>query len=273
MLLENINHLQAFRISSAILSIGLIIDTVNFFIKKELYHDQIGLFQYNKLVLDKKRYFSSICNKFPTFFSFEGYYKLMLIRLICSLILFSFISYHWIFYIILFIIQLLFNIRNAYSLSGADQMQTIILFGLMIFSLRIDNTTSLLTLYFIVLQLLLSYFFTGYHKIGSEKWRNGNALLLVLNSETFGNSFFQKILYKNKFISITFSWIIILVQLTFIFSFFLYPELTIYYLFALFFFHLNIAFFMGLNHFFWVFVSCYPIIFYLSKNILWNYLF
>ncbi|MFD2909765.1 hypothetical protein ACFSX9_13590 [Flavobacterium ardleyense] len=271
MVLEKFNLVIAFKLSSIILSVGLVFDTLNFFLKKELYSDTVGLFQYDKLIHDKRKYFKNIYQRLPYLFSFKGYFALMIIRLICLLLLL--LSFHWSLFLLLFIIQLIFNLRNIYSLSGADQMQNIILFGLLIISFNINSNIASLTVFFISVQMLLSYFFTGFHKIKSKKWRNGDALLLVLNSETFGNSTFQKLLYNNKFISIIISWVIILVQLSFIIVLFINPQLTVYFLTILFLFHLSIAFSMGLNHFFWVFVSSYPIIYYLSKNSLWNYLF
>jgi hypothetical protein len=268
MLLENFNLDIAFKLSSAILSFGLFFDTLNFFLKKELYSDTIGLFQYNKLILVKRRYFKSIYQNFPYIFNFKGYFTLMVIRLICLLLLFY--SFHWSIYLILFIIQLIFNLRNIYSLSGADQMQNIILFSLMILSLNIDSSVSSLTVFFISLQLLISYFFAGFHKIKSKKWRNGDALLLVLNSETFGNYRILNFLYHNKKIAVFLCWIIILIQLTFIVSFFLLPNSVLIYLSILFLFHLNIAFSMNLNHFFWVFISGFPFLILESIN-LWKF--
>lgn len=270
MFLEEINFEVAFKLSSIILCIGLVFDTLNFFLNKELYDDTIGLFQYNKLIQEKRKYLKNIYVKLPYLFNYKGYFKLMTIRLICLFLIL--ISFHWSLFLTLFLIQLIFNVRNIYSLSGADQMQNIILFGLLIISFDINSTINYITYFFIALQILLSYFFTGFHKIKSKKWRNGDAILLVLNSETFGNYKLLHFLYKNKKVAIFLCWVIILIQLTFIFSFFLFPNLTLIYLAILFLFHLNIAFSMNLNHFFWVFISGFPILFLMSTN-LWNYSF
>lgn len=268
-LFNNICPYNVLQISTIILSISLIIDTLNFFFKKHLYFDDSGLFSYNNLILDKRNYLKNIYIKLPFIFKYKGFYFVMLVRLICSLLLILFFSYNWIFLIFLIIAQLIFNIRNIYTLSGADQMQSIILFGVFISSFNTNGSIALLSFYFITIQLLLSYFFTGFHKIKSKNWRNGQALLLVLNSETFGNQKLLKFLYKNNNIAIFFCWLIMISQLTFVFSFFIFPQLTIIYLAVFFIFHLSIAFFMNLNHFFWVFISTYPIVFYISY-LLWN---
>jgi|GEM_PF-3275179 len=269
--MEDIDAYRIFQISSAILSIAVLVDTLNFFFKKELYHDKYGLFSYDKLILDRRKNLQVIFTKFPYLFKYKPYYRMMLVRLACCFFLLFFVSAHWSIFLVLFACQLIFNVRNVYCLSGADQMQNILLFGFLIFSMGLGDSISLLTFYFITIQMLFSYFFTGYHKMKARKWRNGTALLLVLNSETFGNQKVVHFLHSNKKIAVFFCWAIMLTQVSFIVSFFVFPAGVLFYLSILFLFHLSIAFLMHLNHFFWVYVAGFPIVYY-TFNQAWKFL-
>lgn len=123
-----------------------------------------------------------------------------------------------------------------------------------------------LGLYFIAINTLLVYFFTGYHKLKSRTWRSGEALSLIMNTKTYGNHKLFTFLDSYKYLSIIFSWFIICFQIFFLLAI-LNLKMTIVLLVLGFFFHLFNLLIMRLYTFFLSFVMCYPSIIVFSNFI------
>ena len=123
-----------------------------------------------------------------------------------------------------------------------------------------------LGLYFIAINTLLVYFFTGFHKLKSKTWRSGEALNLIMNTRTYGNHKFFAFLDSRKYLSIIFSWLIICFQILFPTAV-LNLKMTMIFLVLGFFFHLFNLLIMRIYTFFLSFVMCYPSIFFLSNYI------
>ncbi len=134
-----ISEYNAFVISSTILCIGIFIDSLNVIFKRHLYSIKTGIFPLKfQRNYRSSRVLNSIYDLRPNLFTYNNFIFLMIVRALIALIITLNLSNHFIFYILLFLLQLIFNIRNIFTLSGADQMQNIILFGLVIYSLNIS---------------------------------------------------------------------------------------------------------------------------------------
>lgn len=252
---------HAIFLSGAILSCGLVIDSVNSFAKRKLYHDEGGLFPFSLQKRYDNKAASFIYNTAPFLFGSTGFMTIMIVRAIVASFMLAGILTGWPSFLILLVCQLVFNLRNIFTLSGADQMQTIVLAGLFSLSLDIDSLANQASVLFICGNILISYLSTGYHKIRSKKWRNGNAIAMVFNSEIFGNERLSILFASHRKVAIVASWLIFCFQLAFPFLIFAGSEWLISFLAAGCFFHLTIAVLMNLNHFFWSFVSAYPILY------------
>ncbi|MGG8496972.1 hypothetical protein ACQY1Q_11175 [Tenacibaculum sp. TC6] len=117
---------------------------------------------------------------------------------------------------------------------------------------------------FIGVNTLILYFFTGYNKLLSFKWRTGKALREVMNTKNYGHEKIADFLESNKKISLIISWSIIVIQLSFCLAIF-NKTLLIFYITIGFLFHLCNLVVMRLHSFFLAFLASYPSIIFLSS--------
>ncbi len=162
----------------------------------------------------------------------------------------------------LFLISCLLNTRHFQGRDGADEISNVVLFGLLAYYI-VDHR--LMARWagplFIVAQITLSYFISGYYKAISATWRSGNAVKMVVATEIYGQPRLSFIL-KNKAIAVTFSWIIILWEVTFPLVWVIPYPYNLAWLFFGVLFHIVMAVMMGLNTFMFAFLSCYPLLYF-----------
>jgi hypothetical protein len=157
------------------------------------------------------------------------------------------------------------HFRNPYGGEGSDQMSIIVLVALCIgASFFSGELTSLISIVFIAAQSLLSYISAGLAKLSSKKWRGGTAVFEIFNTGSFGHKTVATIISKKPNISFFLSWSVIVMECLFpIAIFFPQPYITFSFLIWGVVFHFFNAFIMGLNAFFWIFLSTYPCILFL----------
>lgn len=186
-----------------------------------------------------------------------------LLRLLMSVLIISdclsgiylgFIVVYFLIYKILFLIY--FKLYTDTS----DKAQFFVLLGLLI---GLYNEFD--GIVFITLNVVMIYFFTGCNKLMSKEWRNGNALFMIMNTETYGNELIAKFFANNKKISLFVCWNLILVQLGFPFSL-LNQNVCLIFLLISFTFHLFNLVILKLHSFFFLFISTYPCLYYFSSS-------
>lgn len=159
-------------------------------------------------------------------------------------------------------ISCLFNIRHFQGKDGADESLTVLLFGLTVYYL-IGPTLPLrfVGIIFIIAQISLSYFISGYYKIKSKTWRSGRAIQNVLATKIYGQ---PSLVFatKNRYLSHFICWTIVLWELTFPLVFLVAAPFSFGWLGMGVAFHLSMAFIMGLNTFMMSFLSSYPLFFF-----------
>jgi len=126
-------------------------------------------------------------------------------------------------------------------------------------------------LWFIAGELILSYFIAGLAKMISPIWRKSHALPAIFSTKIYGHEGIFQLVMKHKTLSIVLCWPVFIFELLFVLA--LFSEHLCFFLCIVgFFFHLFSAIFMGLNTFFFSFVSTYPALFYCCYkiNLLWD---
>lgn len=159
----------------------------------------------------------------------------------------------------------LMHFRNPYGGEGSDQMSIIVMVGLCIGASSFSNQTmSLYSILFIALQSVLSYGAAGIAKLVSTKWRKGVAVYEIFNTGSYGHKDFALIISKNNKLGFCLSWSVIVMECAFPLTL-LFPSPIVLFVFLLWgiVFHFFNAIIMGLNAFFWIFLSTYPCIIYL----------
>jgi hypothetical protein len=253
-----------------IASIAVIIDCIEVIIERYQYSSK-GIFNFEFSRMNKKWMLHRYLDRFfNILFGYPNYILLIIVQLVVGVLVISqiFINFSIFLILIIFIILLLSHVRNHLGMSGADQMQVIIFTCLLVFYLSPSNSiVQKLAIFFICFQSLLSYFVSGLAKLSSSTWKNGTAITDIMNTESFGNKVFAKILIDKPSLSKLVCWCIILFECSF--PMLIYTGLYTASFFIIFgiLFHLSIAILMRFNSFFWSFIATYPALLYLATEI------
>ena len=188
----------------------------------------------------------------------------------------------------LFVIQLLLYIRAFLVTSAADQLNTIILLFLLICAWCPNPAIQTLSLCAMAIHTLFCYFANGLIKLQAHRWRDGSHLKSILLTENYSRKWLARQIEKPriagvgvgagpaggvtstsaglrpfKYLSLT---VIIWEVSAILVPFLPEPLVWIFLAFGLC-FHAVVGTVMGLNTFFWTFVSTYPAIIFLAFQI------
>lgn len=158
--------------------------------------------------------------------------------------------------------------RQAFGLDGADQMALLILFTTLLCVVPFDDgRIRAIGLWFIGLQVALSYLVSGVAKLQSPEWRRGLAIRGILSTYTYGTGATRRVVTRSRVLSLPLAWSVILVEIALPFGLLLPPRgvlLTIAIGLAL---HVSIAIVMGLNDFVWSFAAAYPAFYFVGTRL------
>jgi hypothetical protein len=149
---------------------------------------------------------------------------------------------------------------------GADRMGLLILSCLCLTQITPDLLWREIAFGYLALQLVLSYFISGWVKVINPDWRNGRALRDVFQFSVYPASESLRQLALSPRLLLFLSWYVILFELLFPLSLFSKTSLLV----ALFItgsFHFSNACLFGLNRFFWIWIAAYPSILWFQQRI------
>ena len=214
----------------------------------------------------KLRIYPPILKLRPDFlFNKSGVLGILLVRMLCSVYLFiSPVSQVTVFILVLIVItSLLLAIRNIIGNDGSDQMSVILSISLFISFFFHTPEIAVVSLYFIAAQSVLSYLIAGGAKMLSKKWRSGEAIFQIMNTESYGSERIALYLqHSSPVVGAIMAWGVMLFETLFFMVIILpYPYFFIFLIWG-FCFHIYNAVIMGLNNFFWVFLATYPAVIY-----------
>lgn len=164
-------------------------------------------------------------------------------------------------------VNLVIHLRNRYGLDGSDQMQTIVLAALLLYNVSPSHTGRVAAICFIAAQSILSYLTSGWAKAISPVWRSGQAVGSILNTGSYGGPAIAGVMHAHPILSRVASHATLVFECAMPLLVFLSPTACIAFIAAGVTFHAGIAAAMGLNLFFWSFVSTYPALLFLSHAI------
>ena len=149
---------------------------------------------------------------------------------------------------------------------GCDRMSLLILFCLTLAHVIPDTQWQELALGYCAIQLVLSYFISGWVKVINPEWRNGQALQNVFAFSAYPASEHLRKWADYPRILLIASWAVILFELLFPLTLFNQTALLIGLCIAAS-FHLANAYLFGLNRFFWIWLAAYPSIIWLQSKL------
>lgn len=164
---------------------------------------------------------------------------------------------------LLLIAMVITLVRSGYGADGSDQMNIVMLTGLTLAGLfPKEDSGQLMALWFVTLQLVLSYTIAGVAKAYGAPWRDGSGIVGILSTHSYGSPLLNRVLHQHRWLALTSSWSVIIFESTFWMVLFLpQPGVATYLLLGLV-FHISISIFMGLNTFLFAFLATYPIAWY-----------
>ncbi|MBL4813241.1 MAG: HTTM domain-containing protein [Rhodobacteraceae bacterium] len=148
---------------------------------------------------------------------------------------------------------------------GSDRMSLLILFSLTLAEFMPNQRLQEYVFGYLALQLVLSYFISGYVKVVNPQWRSGRALQDVFEFSAYPVSEGLRQWAKHPRILWAASWGVISFELVFPLTIFSQPGLIIGLIVAGS-FHFSNACFFGLNRFFWIWLCAYPSILWLQDR-------
>ncbi|HKV36892.1 MAG TPA: hypothetical protein VJP89_21305 [Pyrinomonadaceae bacterium] len=262
---------NVYRLVALIAGIGILISTAEFISNwREYTHD--GIFSWKilrerKLLLGNAQ-FTSLTE---CLFDVPGFLIVLAVRLLAvtGMLVFIVVDHSLSPILLLFILvtTLLINLRHSFGMDGSDQMSSLIVVILCIYSITPANpVVAHVGLWFIALQACLSYLASGLAKLVSVKWRSGKAIFEILNTKSYGRRDVASLIQKFPFLSFIFSWSVIVLETIFPVVLLGNKPVVLLFFLALTGMHLSIALFMGLNSFFWAFTATYPAIYFCARS-------
>ena len=172
----------------------------------------------------------------------------------------------WIVAILLVLgLMLLDRFQGPYN-GGADRMGLLILSCLCLTHFLPTSQWQELAFGYLAIQLILSYFISGWVKLVNPQWRSGQALVDVFRFSAYPVSESLRGWAKSPRVLLLMSWVVIIFELVFPLSMLSSASLIIALVIAAS-FHLSNAFFFGLNRFFWIWIAAYPSILWFQQRI------
>lgn len=121
-------------------------------------------------------------------------------------------------------------------------------------------------LWFIALQSGLAYCASGLTKLAGPPWRSGEALAMVMRTESYGDEWAYRMTQRHPRLATWVSHLVIALECGFPVVFLARGRLTVPVLTATGTFHLANAQLMGLSRFVWAFLSTYPSLLYVTQR-------
>jgi hypothetical protein len=199
----------------------------------------------------------------------RGLNALLVLRLVASLSLMS----AWgggLFIPCLFVLQvlLLFRFRGAFN-GGSDFMTLVVLSGLVIHLVLASSPWFVYAapagLGYIGIQLLSSYFVSGWVKLRRAEWRGGQAMIIFLDAGVYG-PLSENSVFRRPKVAMLCSWSFIIWEGLSPISL-LGLDVALAYASIACVFHFLVFWFFGLNRFFWAWLAALPSLLYWSGRI------
>jgi len=166
------------------------------------------------------------------------------------------------------LVNSLIYIRTTMMHNAADQMNNIVLIGLLISQIFVKINSSDLVIIFFGVTLILNYFTSGISKFHQKKWHNGYYLRETLIHRNIENPSYLRVIKKiDKRVFKLSSPVVVYWQLSSVFTPFLPPALLLVFLFIGLCFHVSTGILLGLNNFIWTFIGLMSTLIFINSKV------
>ncbi len=183
--------------------------------------------------------------------------RLFIPRLLLAILLIVGFQTAWVLIALLVLaLAILHHFQGPYN-GGADRMSLLILCCLCLVAYLPSQRWQEIIFGYLALQLILSYFISGWVKIKNPDWRSGRALRDIFQFSAYPVSESLRQWAHSPRLLLFMSWGVMLFELMFPISLLSSTSLNIA-LFIAASFHFANACLLGLNRFFWIWIAAYP---------------
>ncbi len=198
---------------------------------------------------------------------FSNFRYLFIARLLFSVLLIVGFQPAWILLLLVLIgLVMLHRFQGPYN-GGSDRMSLLVLCSLCLVHFVPSLYWKEIAFGYLALQLVLSYFISGWVKVINPDWRSGRALCDVFQFSAYPVSESLRAWSNKPRLLFTLSWGVILFELLFPFSLLSVTSLYVALVIAAGFHFANACLF-GLNRFFWIWLAAYPAILWFQFRIM-----
>ncbi|MDH5445529.1 MAG: HTTM domain-containing protein [Gammaproteobacteria bacterium] len=198
--------------------------------------------------------------------SFRNEQLIFLARLILSLLLVAGIQTSWVTGLLLLsALAMLHRFQGPYN-GGSDRMGLLVLCCLLLSDIAPTQYWQEVAFGYLAIQLVLSYFISGWVKIINPDWRSGQALTDVFQFSSYPVSESLRSLATYPRVMFVSSWYVMLFEILFPLALLNQYSLIIM-LIVTASFHFANACLFGLNRFFWIWLSAYPSIIWFQQRL------
>ncbi len=166
---------------------------------------------------------------------------------------------------ILLLTTTLSSIRWGGTFNGGSDYMTLLVLLMSSGALLIPKWSHYFWFY-LGIQVILSYFISGFFKLKNKDWRNGESLKKLLQGSNYNIPSNIKILANNRPVILFLSWLVILFELSSI-AVFINLTVCLAYIAIAFIFHVVNFYILGLNRFVFAWLAAYPALYFLISYI------
>lgn len=198
--------------------------------------------------------------------SFANEQRLFIPRLLLAVLLIIGFQTAWVIVLLLILaLAILHRFQGPYN-GGADRMSLLILCCLSLVHFAPTQHWQEVAFGYLAVQLILSYFMSGWVKVVNPEWRNGRALCDVFQFSAYPVSESLRQWAQSPRQLFAMSWGVMLFELLFPLSLLSITSLGIALVIASSFHFANACLF-GLNRFFWIWIAAYPSLLWFQQRI------
>ncbi len=264
---HDFNPLEACALVSAI---SVAIQTVELLLLRHIWSD-FGVWRWQTLQKEFTEVTAWLRPAIQAIFPYPNFLSLLLVRMAAAaalpILVVAFPQSGWLAADLIFLLISTFAVavrwRGTFN-GGSDYMTIVVLSALSAAALFPANTAVALgAVYYIVFQLLASYFISGAVKLRSAEWRSGDALRAFVASGTYGSFAPLESALGSRPCRLVLAWGTILFECTAPAALLSADSCLVYLLIAVS-FHLANVYLLGLNRFFWAWMAAWPALYWCS---------
>jgi hypothetical protein len=246
-----------------LVAVAVLLQTIEYFQIRRV-ASRSGIWSWPVLREAFKEFPQAVRRVLDVLLDYPGFMALLGVRFACAVLTFAYPQP--VFSLGLFLTTVLICLRWRGTFNGGSDYMTLIVLGGLCVGTFFGQYPAVAAgaLWYVGLQVCLSYFVAGLVKLRAGNWRSGRALSGFLSSSNYAVPGLVRYALSQPLLAAGVSWGVILFECSFPLVL-LSPHLCAAYIGLALAFHLAIAYLFGLNRFLFAWGAAYPALYYCSQ--------